>query len=170
MIQPTLLFGATLAALCAGIYFYVGRVLSRRHQTSPGAAMAWSMLVVWWYALAAATLSGALLSLLGALGSIGIALFTTMTLMNLLTTCVALFGLMYYLLYLFTGSSRVLWPLAVFYIVYYNLLVYYIEARNPVSVTVNRWSASLEFQNLIQAPLFYIALILLVFPQILGSM
>jgi len=170
MVQPTLLFGATLAILSAGIYFYVGRVLSRRCQSSPGAAMAWRMFVVWWYALAAATLSGALLTLLGAFGLIGLALFTTITLMNLLTTCVALFGLMYYLLYLFTGSSRLLTPLAVFYIAYYNLLVYFIEASNPVGVTVNRWNATLEYQNLISGPLFLIAFFLLVFPQIIGSL
>ena len=170
MIQPTLLFGATMAILSAGIYFYVGRVLSLRRQSSPGAAMAWGMFVVWWYALSGATFSGAILSLLGAFGVIGLPLFTTITLMNLLTTCVALFGLMYYLLYLFTGSNRILTPLAIFYIVYYNLLVYFIEASNPVGVTVNRWSANLEYQNLIRGPLFLVAFSLLVFPQIIGSL
>ena len=170
MIQPTLLFGATLAILCAGIYFYVGRVLSHRRQSSPGAGMAWGMFVVWWYALAAATFSGALLSLLGAFGVIGLPLFITITLMNLLTTCVALFGLMYYLLYLFTGNSRLLIPLAAFYIVYYNLLVYFVEASNPIGVTVNRWNATLEYENLIRGPLFIIVFFLLVFPQIIGSL
>ena len=170
MVQPTLLIGAALAALCAGIYFYVGRVLSRRHQTTSGAGLAWLMFVVWWYALAAATFSGGLLSLLGAFGIVGLPLFTTVTLMNLLATCVALFGLMFYLLYLFTGNSRLFTPLLIFYFLYYGLIIYYILASNPIGVTVNRWSTSLEYQNTIRGPLFLTALLLLVFPQIIGSL
>ena len=170
MMQPTLIYGAFLAAVSAGVYFYVGRVLLKRHMASPEAGTAWFMFVVWWYALAAATLSGAILSLLGALGIAGVALFTTITLMNLLATCVALCGLMFYLLYLFTGNSRLLGPLTVFYIAYFMLIVYYVLARDPVSVVVNRWGAGLVYQNEIRGPIFLIALFLLVFPQIIGSL
>jgi len=170
MIQPTLLFGATFAFLSAGIYFYVGRVLSRRRQTSSGSGMAWLMFVVWWYALALATFSGGVLSLLGAFGIIGLPLFTTITIINLLTTCVALLGLMFYLLYLYTGKSSLIWPLGIFYFFFYGLVVYIIESSDPVGVTVNRWNTSLEYQNEIQGPLLLIALLLLVFPQIIGSL
>lgn len=170
MIQPTLLFGVALAILCAGIYFYMGRVLSRRRQASHDAGLAWSMFVVWWYALAVATLSGAILNLLGALGIVSLPMFTTITIMNLLTTCVALFGLMFYLLYLFTGSKRLISPLALFYFLYYGLLVYYIQTRVPIGIRVDSWRATLEFQNPIREPLFLIALLLLVFPQIAGSL
>ncbi len=170
MIQPTLLFGAILAFLCAGIYFYVGRVLSRRRQSTSGASLAWLMFVTWWYALALATLMGGMLSLLGAFGIIGLPLFTTITIISLLTTCVALFGLGYYLLYLYTGKTSLIWPLGVFYFLYYGFVVYYVEASDPAGVTINRWNASLEYQNIIRGPLFLIAIVLLVFPQILGSL
>jgi hypothetical protein len=170
MIQPTLLFGAILSTVSAGIYYYVGRVLSRRRSASTDAHLAWVLFVVWWYALAATTLSSAILSLLGALGIAGLALFSTFTLVNLLATCVALYSLMFYLLYLFTGNRRLLGPLALSYIAYYILLVYYIQASNPTSVTVERWRATLEYQNQIRGPLFLIALLLLVFPQIIGSL
>jgi hypothetical protein len=170
MIQPTLLFGATLAFLCAGIYFYVGRVLSRRRQNSSGASMAWLMFVTWWYALALATLSGGVLSLMGAIGIIGLALYTTITIINLLTTCAALFGLMFYLLYLYTGKTSLIWPIGISYFFYYGLLVYIVEASDPVGVTVNRWNTSLQSKNVIQGPLYLIALFLLVFPQIIGSL
>src|SRR5215510_6039493 len=106
MIQPTLLFGALLSILCAAIYYYVGRVLSQRHPASPDARTAWFLFVVWWYALAVTTLSGALLSVLGALDIVNLPVFTTFTLFNLLTLCVGLHGLMYYLLYLFTGNRH----------------------------------------------------------------
>ena len=170
MIQPTLFFGATLAALSAGVYFYVGRVLLQRRPSSPETGTAWMMFVVWWFALSATTLSGAILSLLGALEIAGLPLYTTITLMNVLATCVALYGLMFYLLYLFTGNRRLFTPLTIFYVAYYTLIVYYVLASEPVRVTVNRWGAGLEYQNEIRGPLFLIALFLLVFPQILGSL
>lgn len=170
MIEPTLLFGAALTILSASIYFYIGRVLSRRRPASHEAGIAWSLFVVWWYALAAATFSGAVVSLLGALGAGSVPLFVTFNHANLLAICTALYGLMFYLIYLFTGNYRVLWPLAVFYIAYYLLLIYYIQARIPVDVTVGRWNAGLVFEREAGGPLFYIALLLLVFPQIIGSL
>lgn len=170
MTQPTLFFGAILAALSAGVYFYVGRVLLMRRPASPEVGTAWLMFVVWWYALATTTLSGAILSLLGALGIAGLHLFMTITLINLLATCVALYGLMFYLLYLFTGNRRLFAPLTLFYIAYYILLVYYVLASEPIGVMVNRWGAGLEYQNPTRGPLFLIVLFLLVFPQIIGSL
>ncbi len=170
MIQPTLLFGASLSILSAGIYYYVGYVLSRRHSSSADTRLAWRLFVVWWFALAASTFSGAVLSLLGAFGIAGLPLFITITLMNLLATCVALYGLMFYLLYLFTGNRKLIGPLSVFYIAYYALLVYYIQASEPIRVNVGRWNATLAYQHQIQGPLFLIAISLLVFPQIIGSL
>jgi len=170
MIQPTLLFGALLSILCAVIYYYVGRVLSQRHPASPDARMAWSLFVVWWYALAVTTLSGALLNLLGALGIVGLPLFTTFTLFNLLAICVGLYGLVYYLLYLFTGNRRLLGPLTVFYIGYYILLIYYVQASDPSGVEVERWRAVLVYQNQLQGPFFIVVLLLLLFPQIIGGL
>ena len=170
MIQPTLLFGAVLALLSAGIYFYIGRVLSHRQQTSSGAGMAWLMFITWWYALALATLAGGTLSLLAAFGIIGLPLFITVTILNLLMTCTALFGLMFYLLYLYTGKISLIWPVGIFYFFYYGFLVYFVEASDPIGVTVNRWNASLQYQNVFRGPLVLLLLVLLLFPQIFGSM
>ncbi|HEX9333041.1 MAG TPA: hypothetical protein VF896_14210 [Anaerolineales bacterium] len=170
MIQPTLLFGALLSALSAGIYYYVGHVLSRRHSSIPDSHLAWRLFVVWWYALAASTLSGAGLSLLGALGMAGLPLFTTFTLVNVLAICVGLYGLVFYLLYLFTGSRRILGPLTLFYIAYYILLLYYVQASDPIGVTVERWRATLVYQNQLRGPIFQLALLLLLFPPILGGL
>lgn len=170
MIQPTLLLGASFAALSAGVYFYVGHVLNRRRPASSEAGLAWHLFVIWWYGLAASNLSSAVLNLLGAFGVANLPLFTTFTYMNLLAVCVGLFGLMFYLLYLFIGNRRLLVPLIVFYVAYYFFLVYYIQARSPISVTVERWRATLEYQNEVQGPLFLIAILLLVVPQIIGSL
>ena len=170
MLQPTLLMSALFAAASAGVYFYVGNRLARRRMASPETRLAWALFVVWWYGLAATTLVGGVLNLLGALAVTDLALFVTFTYVNLLTICVGLYGLLYYLLYLFTGNQRLLTPLTLFYIGYYIFLVYYITYRNPIGLQIGRWSAALQYERSQAGPFFALALMLLVFPQIIGSL
>jgi hypothetical protein len=125
---------------------------------------------VWWYGLAGTTLASGVLSLLGAFGVTNLQLFVTITQVNFLAICVALYGLMYYLLYLFTGNRRLLTPLTVFYIAYYALLVYWSQSSLPIGVKLGRWSATLNYQQQFTGPLFVAVLLLLVIPQIIGSM
>jgi hypothetical protein len=169
MLQPTLIIGAIFSLASAGIYFYVGRSLSRRHVATQDARLAWNLFVTWWYALAGTTFAGGVLSLLGATGITDLPLFLTFTQVNLLTICVALHGLIYYLLYLFTGSRKVLAPLTIFYIVYYILLTYYINFLEPISVSVGKWSTTLKYQQSATGPFFTVVLILLVVPQVIAG-
>src|SRR5215217_4441823 len=170
MIQPTLFLGAFLSTLSAAIYFYVGRVLSKRRSSTADSRLAWRLFVVWWYALACSNVIGAASSVLGGLGMIGLPLFTTFTLLNLLAICVALYGLVFYLLYLFTGSRKVLGPLSVFYISYYTLLVYYVQASIPMNVDVERWRTTLIYENRLEGPIYSIAFLMLFLPPILGGL
>ena len=170
-IQPTLLFSALFAMVTAGVYIYVGWRLSKRVISSSRAQLAWGSFTVWWYALAATSLVSAFLSLFGALGITSLPIFVTANYINLLILCLALCGLLYYLIYLFTGSSnRSLILLAVFYLIYYTLLVYYITASAPEGVNVGRWSTSLDYHSELTGPFFGLILALLLFPQIIGGL
>jgi hypothetical protein len=170
MNQPTLLFGVIFSLANSAIYYFVGRALSQRRIALPDARLAWTLFVVWWYALAGTSLTSGLLSLLAAFGVTNLPLFVTVTQVNFLAICVALHGLMYYLLYLFTGNRRLLTPLTVFYIFYYVLLVYWSQSSHPIGVTLGRWSATLKYQQQNTGPLFVVVLLLLVIPQIIGSL
>ena len=169
-IQPTLLFSALFALLAAGIYAYVGWRLSKRVISSSRAQLAWGSFTVWWYGLAATTLIGALLSLLGAVGFTSLPLFVTATYINLLIICLALCGLLYYLIYLFTGNIRSLILLAIFYLIYYILLVYYITASSPDDVHIGRWNTTLVYHSPLTGTFFVIILLLLLLPQIIGGL
>lgn len=169
MYQSTLLIGAIFSLASAGIYFYVGRSLSRRLVIPTDARLAWNLFVVWWYALAGSSLSTGILSLLGSLGLADLPLLLTFTQVNLLAVCLALYGLMYYLLFLFTGSRKMLIPLTAFYIVYYTLLTYYLNWLEPVSISLGRWNTSLVYQKETAGPFFVVLLMGLVLPQIIGS-
>lgn len=168
-IQATLLFSALFALLAASIYAYVGWRLSKRIVSSSEGRIAWQSFTVWWYGLAAATLIGGLLDLCGAFGLTNLPLFVTATYINLQVSCLALLGLFYYLIYLFTGNSRWLKPLAILYLVYYILLVYYVSASNPVNVTLEPWNVTLAYRTPLTGPFIVVLVVLLFVSQIIGG-
>jgi hypothetical protein len=168
--QPTLLFSALFAVTAAVIYSYVGWRLGKRVISSPEDRLAWGSFTVWWYGLAATTVIGGFLRLLGAFGLTSLPLFVTATYINILMICLALWGLFYYLIYLFTGNIRLLVPSALFYMFYYIFLVYYVTASVPDHVTVGRWETALVYRVPPTGPLVGIILAILLLPQIIGGL
>jgi hypothetical protein len=138
--------------------------------SSSEARVAWDSFTIWWYGLAATTLIGGLLSIFGAFGMTSLPLFVTATYINILVICLALWGLLYYLIYLFTGNRLLFMPLVIFYIIYYILLVYYITASIPESISVERWNTTLVYRAPLTGPFFVILIILLLLPQIIGGL
>jgi hypothetical protein len=168
--QSTLLLSTLFALVSSGVYCYIAWRLSKRVVSSSEARLAWRSFTVWWYGLAATTLTRGFLNMLGALGIMSLPLFVTMTYINMLAICVALWGLLYYLIYLFTGNSRSRVPLAIFYIIYYFMLVYYTSASIPSDVTVGRWNITLTYSAPITGPFFVMVVVLLLLPQIMGAL
>lgn len=163
------MFSAFFAVTAAVIYAYVGWRLGKRVITSSEGQLAWGAFTIWWYGLAVTTLIGGFQNLLGAIGITNLSLFVTATYVNIFPACIALWGLLYYLLYLFTGNRRSFLPLTLFYIIYYILLVYYTTASIPEGVEVGRWSTTLIYRTPLTGPFFVILAVLLLFPQIIGS-
>jgi hypothetical protein len=168
-IQSTLVFSALFALIAAGIYAYVGWRLGKRVISSSESRVAWQSFTVWWYGLALTTLISGMLNLFGAIGFIHLPLFVTATYVNLQVICLALLGLFYYLIFLFTGNSRWLKPLAILYTIYYVLLVYVVTASNPVNVNLEPWSATLAYDVPLTGPFLVLLVVLLFGSQILGG-
>ena len=169
-IQSTLTFSALFALVAASIYAYVGWRLSKRIVSSSEGRIAWQSFTMWWYGVATTTLIGGLLNLFGALGLTILPLFVTATYINLQVSCLALLGLFYYLIYLFTGNSQWLKPLAILYMVYYILLVYFVTASHPVNVTLEPWNTELAYRTPLTGPFIVILIILLFVSQIIGGL
>ncbi len=170
MIESTLLIGSLFSVVDAGIYAYTGWRLSERKIKSAESSLAWRLFTVWWYGIAVTTFINGILSLLGGIAEISLPLFVSITYINILIICIALWGLLYYLIYLFTGNPRTFLPLTVFYILYYALLTYYITASGPSNVQVNRWNVALSYRSPLNGPLFVLVLLLLILPQMIGSL
>jgi hypothetical protein len=168
-IQATLLLSAFFSLVASSIYGYVGWRLSKRVVASSEAKLAWQSFTVWWYGLAATTLISGLLNLFGAFGLTNLPLFVTATYINLQVICLALLGLFYYLIFLFTGNSRWLKPLAILYTICYILLVYVVTASNPVSVTLEPWNTTLSYEIPLMGPFVVLLVVLLYVSQIIGG-
>lgn len=170
MTQPTLLISAIFGCAAAAIYAYVGWRLGQRAVATPDGRLAWRLLRVWWFGLAGTTLASGLMSLLAATGVTFLPIFVVLTYFSLLLICVALWGLVYYLVYLFTGSRRWLAPLTIFYIAYGAFLMYYITASVPIRVQAEPWTATIIYRQTLTGPLVIVVLVLLVVPQLLGAL
>jgi hypothetical protein len=169
-IQSTLFFSALFALIASSIYAYIGWRLGKRVISSAESRVAWQSFTVWWYGLAVTTLIGGMLSLLGAFGLTNLPVFVTATYVNLQVSCLALWGLFYYLIFLFTGNSGWLKPLATLYIIYYILLVYIVAASNPVDVSLEPWNATVAYQVPPTGPFVVALLVLLLLSQIIGGL
>ncbi|MCL5611573.1 MAG: hypothetical protein M1485_03320 [Chloroflexi bacterium] len=157
MFQITHLISTLFSIASAAIYGYVAARLHQRTISDPAARLAWQLFGLWWYSLAATTLVGGILHLLGAFNLVSLPFFVALTYINILLICIALWGLLYYLVYLFTGSQRFLVPLTVFYILYYVLLVYYITVSDPIGVEIARWTTQLVYTHPLTGPFFALA-------------
>ncbi len=164
------LISALFSAASAAIYGYVAARLGRRTISHPEARLAWRLFALWWYCLAAATLAGGIPHFLSAFDIVSLLPFVALAYVEILLICVALWGLVYYLVYLFTGNRRFLIPVAIFYALYYFLLVYAITVSDPADVEITRWNVQLIYAHPPTGPFFTLLLVLLVFPQILSAL
>jgi hypothetical protein len=169
MVTTTLALSALFAFAAASLYAYVGWRLSRR-RVSAEARTASLLFTVWWYGLAGTTVLSGIQALAASLGSLDLPLAITSTYVSLLLICLALWGLLFYLVYVFTGSNRALWPLTALYIAYYMMLVYYVTAGRPNGIEVRRWGTALAYETPFQGLAVTIIIVLLLAPQILGAL
>jgi hypothetical protein len=169
MVATTLLWSGVFALVTGLVYGLVGRKVGRP-DLSPEERRAVAMFKLWWYSLAGVTLVSAAFLMLGAFGSIDLALFMALLFAELVVICLALWGLAYYLAFLFTGKTRYFVPLGVFYGVLCLWLFYLVVAADPVGVTVTRWQVMLDYANQeVLAGFNLLFVVLLVGPQLVGA-
>jgi hypothetical protein len=173
MTQLTLLTSAALSFIAAAVYAYVGLRLSRRQVSQPS-ALAWKLFVVWWAGIAATTTLGGVQTLLGLAGALTPGLLLGIGVVNDILISIALWGLLYYLLYLFTGRRALLWPLSAIYIAFFALIVEFIGTTPAFGVKTNGWTFSANYGQssaaLLANPVIQLIIVMLLVPQIIGAL
>lgn len=166
-VQPTLIVNLVFAAASAAVFAMVGWTVQKR-KVSADARLGRTAFMTWWYGLAIVTLVGPLTAIPPFTKDVD--LFIVATVLSTLVICAALWGLLVYLIFLFTSNRRVAWPLGAGYLGYFAFLVYYILKQDPTGVEVTRWGARLVPQPPTTGWSFWLTVIFLLAPQLLGAL
>jgi hypothetical protein len=154
-----------LSFLSAGVFLLVGWAIQRR-DVSPAMRIGQKAFVVWWYALAGATLLGAL----GNLASLELQPLLALTIVTLFILSIGLCGLLFYLVFLFTERRSLLVPMAIGYAGFFAFLTWFILAGDPVGVERTTWGSTIEYANPIdQGPFLVAAIVLLIGPPLVAA-
>ncbi len=123
------------------LYVYVGTQVGKR-EVPDEARLAQRMFLLWWYALGAVNLIGGLNIGLYLADALAPAYWVVISQLNLLAIVLALLGLLYYMVYIYTGSGKWFKPIISFYAAFYlALLALVVWLWNPPQAfTDNGWA------------------------------
>lgn len=144
MPATTLVAASTLSILTGLAYALVGRRFARRARTGGHALGLFS---AFWFAVAFYGLTDGLWSLAVPLLDPPVAVGITILHLKTLVGSVGFFGLVYYLGYVYTGSRRLLVPLAAFYALVYVLVLHSYVAADPIGQAAHTWRSGLVYAN-----------------------
>lgn len=142
MVSVTLVTSSILVLGVSLFYFIVGRAVLDPTAPRPE-RLARNAFGLWWFALAAYTVEGAMDNLLAASGIRDISMYASLEYMGLTFLFVGLAGLMYYLLYLYTGRSWIIYPISLFYGLFLLIGFYVRTLRGTAGLDVGAWEVEL---------------------------
>lgn len=165
------LFTQIIILATGAFCLYIAVQLGKRYVIEPGDRLAWSAFRVWWLGLGFATALGALRTLLAQAAVDSLPVYVWLGQATTLVLCVALWGLLYYLLYLYTGNRYWAWPLGIFYgLVFLGFTAYNLLVLRPIGITLETGSAAIQYQ--VEPPRIYnlIIALLILAPQLLAAL
>jgi hypothetical protein len=121
----------------------------------------------WWIAIAVGAGITGIEGILGASGALTLPLALTAYILTLLIDSVALWGLVAYLLYIYTGRGQVL-LLSAFYGAFYLAALYYTVARHAIGVTEVAGVPTLVYANGNSGPVFAFVVLALIVPEVVA--
>lgn len=133
------------ALVAAGVYAFVGRRISQR-PVPVEAQFAALQFNIWWYGLAADTGLGGVGVLLAAQGWLSFPLGLTLDIIDVLAAVAALWGLVGYLTYVYTGRHYLV-PLSLFYFAFYASVLYFEFAQYPYAISVQNGALVLSYHS-----------------------
>lgn len=168
MITTRLLVTTGVNLLAVIVATFVARELLRR-PTQGASRRATRMFALWWGAFAADTLLNTLTWLAGGAGIASEAVVALLSYPALTCIVLMIWGLMYYLTYLFTGRESLFTPIAVFYALSWVAFVALVIYLHPIGVRMGPYSGEIAYS--IQPPAaasLWVAIFFLL-PPILGA-
>jgi hypothetical protein len=171
MVSSTLFVSAAFSLVEAAIFFVVAGVLSRR-RVSTDTRPAHLAFMAWWIGIGVTSVVTGALVLLYAGNDLSLWVYATMEQANVLVLTIALFGLMFYLAFLYAGSTRFTPYILLYYAAFYVGLEALINWSPPTGIQDNGWSLVATMSKAAPAlPPWVIAtfVVTLLVPQVLGA-
>lgn len=164
--SATLWIGLALSLATAAVYAIVGwRVLPRARGTARGPLEAFAL---WWFALAFYTFLLAVRDTLAIQDLLDRNLLKTITHLSVGPLVAALWGLFYYLAYIFVGGKRLLWPSVALYSAMYLVFIYITVTLEPAAIILRTWDVRIEYATEIPPLMSLMILALLLVPILLA--
>lgn len=159
-------------AIITGTFcLFIALQLGKRSLKEDNDRLAWNAFRVWWFGLGLTTALGALRALIVSAGVDSLIVYVWYGLITTFILCAALWGLLYYLVYLYTGNRALAWPLAIFYIVFFiGLVIYSFFVLQPQSLSLENGTATVNY-SVEPTTLYTLVLGLIVLaPQLIASL
>ncbi len=153
--------------LAAAVYLYVGARLARR-RVSPESQIPALQFALFWVGLSASTFLSSILSVIAAFRVPPFGMVVAFEYYEIVVISAALWGLVCYLYFLYTGRSGIL-PVTALYLLEFGLLVYYVSASVPLGVSVTYGSVDLTYVSLLAGPITIVAVLILVIPEFVAG-
>lgn len=169
MSQATLLFDGAFATATAALYAYVGRLVLARESAGPDARRANVLFAVWWLGLALVTLLGATRSVLVALGMVDLGFHVALSYVSLVPLVALLWGLVYYLVYIYTGNPRTFVPVTLLHVAILGFLLFLVAYLRPVGLQVNEWNVTFTYDRAPTGALVALTLVSILAPALLAA-
>lgn len=164
----TVLLEAGFAVIAASLLAAVGAVILRR-QTDPTARRANALFAMWWIALGLLYLEVALLNFVAPFATPSLATLLVATLVAIALIVAAIWGLCYYLLYLYTGRAGLFWLVTAAYALLGVLFLASISWRDPVSVDASALPARIMYARELPPAVGFALGLLVTVPVILSA-
>ncbi|HWG92508.1 MAG TPA: hypothetical protein VNZ52_16805, partial [Candidatus Thermoplasmatota archaeon] len=152
---------------CAA-YLMVGNLTLKR-QVGPDARLANTLFAVWWFCLGVQSFVQAGTLAYAAFAVPDYAFMVTKTYVGVITLVAALWALMYYLLYLYTGKASLLGPLTATYGLLTLLFMYTVSWLHPIGVERTAWSVRTLNENALTAGPALLVIFAFVIPVLVAT-
>jgi hypothetical protein len=156
-----------VSAIVVAVYVYVGYRLLRR-ETSESSRLASYQFALWWVGLGAALAVGRFELALALVNALPYALALTFTLVNLVIESVYLWGLVGYLIFVYSGKYHL--PLiTALYGVFYIVSVYLVFVQMPYGVTLASGNPSILYSSVESGSTSLALQLVVLLPEFFGA-
>lgn len=141
----TLALDAALGLGTSVLFAYVGQLTLRRDAHDDDGRRAIQMFALWWFGLAVFSVLGALTDIMAMTGIDALAPYLFLSRLGIVPLAALLWGIVYYLSYIYTGNARLFWPITLAHAALLGWLAVLTLSLEATGIRVDTWDVRLDY-------------------------